>query len=676
MTTTNQSIDAGRLQELLSPPQPDPADPDTWLVQPMEDIQKDAAVAPEGPLIIMGGSGTGKSLTLRNRAIHLVKAGADPSTIAMLTFNARAGLRLRQEMSHAIGADPMTVGFFIGTMHKYCSSMLRQAGWKHAGLKPTFSICDQEQSVTLLTEISSQDNPDEPPSLRHLDILNILQWISYNESVDQSGRKPAPEPLWVHLAEEYALAKRRQNLVDFTDLLVYARDVFVQNPSLRQAYSSIRSRNLLVDEFQDLTPLNYQLIRLMTGPTKSVSIALDPNQSIYQWRGASPDLMQQFLFDYPEAEKKGLTINHRTSAAVMRAWRKMANHGDMNGLIDDYQMSLRPGGQKPEEVCVPGTAASQYAEIGRKIKEMIDQDQYAADQIAVLARRKSTIDRITAPIDNLDIPYTVLGADQNQKDPNEQCITAMLTLAINPDNAWALRKGADCNVLNRRRNLNNIIARDIQQTAQARSVNLVEAAAVVRENTHEDTSIHQQLTYAINTWQTLQEMLADPGADTATLIQTVHDEMFRHGVGRRQRQLAPPVAKMLTIAGRSDRAASPNMDPRQKLSLFLENIANATNSDEESEENKDPFSHSRGVTIATMHAGKGLQWPVVIIADCAAHIIPGENTRPNTTRMMEEQRLFYVAVTRAEDLLLLYWSQQDESGSEAAPSPFLDTLLS
>ena len=675
MTSTNQPIDASRLQEILSPSKPVPTEPHTWIIDPMEDVQKDAAVAPEGPLIIMGGSGTGKSRCLRNRSLHLVKAGADPSTVTMLTFNARAALRLRQDMSHSIGADPMEVGFFIGTMHKYCSTMLRQAGWQYAGISPAFSICDQEQSITLMTEISSKENPEAPPPLKHIDILNILQWISYNESVNEQDLRPAQESSWVQLAEEYAIEKRRQNLLDFTDLLVVARDVFQQNPSLRQAYNTIRSRNLLVDEFQDLTPLNYQLIRMMVGPTKSISIALDPNQSIYQWRGANTDLVNQFMFDYPDSEKKGLAINHRTSAAVMRSWRRMANHENMAGLIDDHQMSLRPGGQKPEDFCIPGTASNQYSEISKNIREMIDKDEFNADQIAILARRKSTIERLVNYIDTRDIPYNILGSDQGEKDPNEQCITAMLILAINPENAWALRKGADCNVMNRRRNLNNAIARQIQKIALEQKINLVNATEIMRQNIHEDTSIYQQLTYTIDTWTKLQSMLQDPDTQTNELIQTVHDEMFRAAIGRRQRQIAPPIAKMLTMAERSDRSATVTMTTKQRLGQFLETMANATNADEESEENQDPFIHSRGVTISTMHASKGLQWPVVFIADCAAHIIPGEKVRPNSVRMMEEQRLFYVAVTRAEDRLLLYWSQQDELGSESEPSPFLDTLL-
>ena len=124
------TVSAAEIAALLHPAEPDPSDPDTWLIQPMEDVQRAAATAPEGPLVIMGGSGTGKSRTLENRALQLAKAGASPNNIAIITFNARAAHRLRYELSRCIGADPVNLGFFIGTMHKYCSTLLRQAGWK------------------------------------------------------------------------------------------------------------------------------------------------------------------------------------------------------------------------------------------------------------------------------------------------------------------------------------------------------------------------------------------------------------------------------------------------------------------------------------------------------------------------------------------------------------------
>ena len=179
-----------RINSLLNPPQPDPEDPNTWRIQPMEDVQRAAATAPEGPLVIIGGAGTGKSRVLENRTIHLAKAGASPTNIAVITFNARAALRLRGELSPALGADPANLGFFIGTMHKYCSVLLRQAGWRHVGINPAFTICDQEQSATLLEEVIARDAPDQPPRYSQTQLHNILRWFDLNRSLDDGDEVP------------------------------------------------------------------------------------------------------------------------------------------------------------------------------------------------------------------------------------------------------------------------------------------------------------------------------------------------------------------------------------------------------------------------------------------------------------------------------------------------------
>ena len=644
----------------------------------MEEVQKDAAGAPEGPLVIMGGSGTGKSTTLENRSIELVKAGADPNTISIITFNARAATRIRQEMGRAIGADPIEVGFFIGTLHKYCSIMLRQSGWRYAGISPSFSICDSDQSIAILTELSTLKDENNrtqgQPTLKQSDINAILQWISYNLSVRPENQRPPREPMWQEYANAYEIEKRRQNLVDFNDLLLLTRDVFRQNRNLRDAYNNIRSRNVIIDEFQDHTPLNYEIIKMMIGPTRSITVALDPNQSIYQWRGASSDIIDLFMMDFPDAQRRGLTINHRTSAAVMRTWRNMAKSEQMPGLIDDYQISLRPGGQRPEQIDIEGSPNFQYAAIAEHVRNLIDSEQFQSEDIGILSRRRYGIERISEQLDARDIPHTILGDDQVERDPNQECVLAMLNLSVNPTNTWALRKAADCNVTKKRRNLNNIISRDIQTTALENNINLVEASEIIRGKINQDNAIYLQLDYTIKTWRELQEMM-DANMRTSEMIRFVYDEMFRHGAGRKQRQISPQITKILTTAERTDRASSANVDARQRISLFLEGVANSTNPDEESEENQDPFAHRKGVMLGTMHASKGLQWPVVFIADCNADIIPGENTRENSQRMMEEQRLFYVAVTRSEDRLYLYTSEKTTQGGETAPTPFLEPLL-
>lgn len=668
-------IDEMAINLLLNQGEPDPQDPDTWQPPPLEEVQEHAAFAPEGPLVILGGAGTGKSHTLLARAVGLARAGAPPGTICIITFNARASHRIQQQLSQIIGGDPAEAGFFIGTLHAYCSATLRQAGWKYCGILPSFSIWDQDQSLANLEQIVTEDNPDQPSPLMPNELARLLDWINRNACLPEAEHQPAPDASWLRYAESYQYQKRAQNSLDFTDLLVMTRDAFRQNSQLRNAYNSIRSRHLIVDEFQDLTHIQYELIRLMTGPTTSITIALDPNQSIYRWRGATPDLYQRFLYDYPEASRCGLSINHRTAASVMRSWRRLCRNDLMTGLVDDYQRALRPSGQKPEEICVPGTPHAQYTAIADHIKTVIDKGQHNPQQIAVLSRRKRSLPLLATHLDIKELPYRILGEADRDQDPDAQSVTAMLTLATNPKNSWALRKAADCNVLKKSRNFNHRITRDIQEYAQSNETDLIDAAAHIRSLLDRESAIHAELTYTIDTWQELQQLLDAPETGIAAMLQLIHDRLYQASTGRKQRQLSNAVMRLITLADRHDRISDIRHDTRQRTVAYLESLANASNPDEICEENQDPFHHGYGVTLSTIHGAKGLQWPVVFIADASDEVIPGQNVQAQTDRMEEEQRLFFVGVTRAEDQYYIYWSQQQEDGSEATPSRFIDPLL-
>ena len=131
----------------------------------------------------------------------------------------------------------------------------------------------------------------------------------------------------------------------------------------------------------------------------------------------------------------------------------------------------------------------------------------------------------------------------------------------------------------------------------------------------------------------------------------------------------PEMLRISTMADRNDRALPPSATGRQRVVTLLESFSNAAHPDEQSEDNQDPFRHQQGVTLGTIHSSKGLQWPVVFIADMADHIIPGKSADNNLARMEEEQRLMYVAVTRAEDQYYLYWATTTEDGGDAEPRP-------
>ena len=670
--TMTTQLDREAIEALFQPAEPRPDDPDTWRIPPLEEIQQNAAESPEGPLMILGGAGTGKSHTLLARKVMLAKAGAPPGTIATITFNARASRRIRLQLQEIVGGDPAELGFFTGTLHSYCSMMLRQAGWRACGIKPNFSIWDKDQSIATLQQIVAGDAGEGAGRLPS-ELENILEWINRNNTLRRDEQQPAEQEVWHAYAEAYEAEKRAQNSVDFTDLLVKAREALENDRRLREAYASVRTRHLIVDEFQDLTAIHYEIIRLMTGPTNSLTVALDPNQSIYGWRGAAPDLMDRFRYDYPDVRMCGLTINHRTAASVMRSWRTMAQHEGMTGLVDDYQRALRPANRRPEERAVAGNPTRQYVQIANDIKEMIDKGEYKPEDFAVLIRRRKGLETLALAIDNLKLPYNIVGGEEEEKDADAQAIVAMLTLATNPQNVWALRKGADCNTQKKYRNLNHRITRDIQKMAQENETNLIEAAKIIRSRIDHE-AIYAQLGYAIDTYEEIREMM-ERDTEVAQLITRIHGRMYEVSLGRQQNQMNPEVMKLLTLAQRSDRDADERFDTERRTVAFLERLANAADPEQESDENSDPTALRNGITLATIHSSKGLQWPVVMIADLEEGEIPGSKTKDGTPRIEEEQRLLYVALTRAEDVYYLYWPEQKEDGSRGAPCRFIDALM-
>ena len=223
-----------------------------------------------------------------------------------------------------------------------------------------------------------------------------------------------------------------------------------------------------------------------------------------------PEMFKRFTYDYNHTQVKGLSINHRTSARIMRAWRTMARNPLMTGIFDDGQTGLRPGGQPPREICVEGLAPAQYAAIAEHIQRLIDDEGYQPKDIAILSRRRDTIGRMSTQLDSRDIPYLIIGEHPGRADPNAECITAMLTLAVNPSNTWAFRKAADCNVTRQNRNLNHVISRNVREAAQVADSNLIDAARSVMAQMNTDNDIYMQINYAVETWNGVQQMLEHP----------------------------------------------------------------------------------------------------------------------------------------------------------------------
>ena len=665
-------------------PTPNPWDPNTWLEMALDPMQKKAAYLEPGPELILGGVGTGKTHTLLGRAAHLVRSGIDAGEIAIITSNAWTAQDARVRLLSVIGRDPAEVDLYVGTLHDFCLSRLLRI---HAVSIPTlpknFSVWTPGQCLAALAQIVKADCPDQTGRMGYADLAQILDWISMNAESSTEHWTPPPRDQWNAYAAAYRHEKQAQDSLDLTDLLVATRDALSENESLQYACAWSLTRHLLVDNFEDVSSLQYSLIQLMIGPEKSVCVAMDPNQRVRRWGSVLPNTYECFTTDYAKTTVLRLQINHRTSRSIMQSWRKLAQHNKMIGLEDDSQQSLRPERMRPKMIAVEGTPQDQYRRIASDIKGLVDARTFGADDIAILARRRTSLLRIGPHLEAVGIPFTTIGDFAGTSEPEVQPVLGMLTLAVNPKNVWAFRKAGSHTSNRSHRNLNPRIVREVRSIARHFDNDLIKAAAQFRTNLPPNSTAHEELSRIIELYEELRHMMATAGTRVAATLELVHRQLHRAGADRESPPPSDGMRRLMTWAKYIDETTAtgstfPNDDATNDVRSaplnFLYKMANGTDIDRLSSAGGET-PPGRGVSLATMDTSKGMEWPAVIVADVADHIVPGDHTNDGDAFMAVEQRLFYSAVTRAANWYALYWSGQRADGNDAAPCRFIKLML-
>ena len=685
-----------RLADLLNPQPPEPSDPDTWLHWPLEDYQQQPAYMDPGPALILGGAGTGKTHALLGRAIHLARSGVDPGSMVIIAPSAWAAQDMRVRLFPIIGCDPADVDLYVGTLQDFClTKFLRPYAASLPTLPQHFSMWTRGQSLAALARIVDSNPQNRTARRRHADPAPILEWITANAQLSPGQRAPAPRDEWDRYAAAYRREKEAQDSLDHADLLVATRDVLLENTDLREAYASILTRHLLVDNFEDVSPLQYELIRLMSGPEQSVCVAMDPNQSVGRWSSGAQTLIDRFMTDYTGAMGYTIPINHRTSASIMASWRGL--HRAMTALVDDLQRELRPQNRLPDAIAVDGTPQDQYRRIANDVRRLVEEGTFEPDQIAILARRRQSLLRMRPHLEAVGVPFTAIGDFIGTSDREVQPVLAMLTLAVNPKNVWAFRKAGNRAPDPFRRDVNARIVSEVRSAAERLDINLIEAAIHVRGDLPPDSTAHENLSHIIDVYHELQRMMATGDACVAAMLELVHHQIHRED------RASPPnsddmtrlmawardcddTARAMSLFSADHGNGPAPVNVRSPLLDFLDRMADGIDIPRlpvKGEETPVPRRFSpewrpadrRGISLATIDMSKGLEWPAVLVADASDHIIPGRGADDDPAMMAVEQRLFYSALTRAADWYALYWPRRRDDGTEATPCRFIKPLF-
>jgi DNA helicase-2/ATP-dependent DNA helicase PcrA len=648
---------------LASPDTSRPVDPDPdaeqRILQGLNAEQRKAVQATDGPVMIIAGPGSGKTRTLTHRIAYLLAAGkAKPHEIIALTFTNKAAREMRQRVQRLVG--DRTRGMWVGTFHASFARLLRMEGDK-IGYSKDFSIYDTDDSTRIVKQEMERLNLN-PDTIRPRGIQRMISSAKTQmvrpEAYRNMARGPKQEAA-ARVYPGYEKALRRANAMDFDDLLLKPLTLFDQHPDVLTKYQN-RWRYLHIDEYQDTNHTQYSLAKRLAATHKNLCVVGDDAQSIYSFRGADITNILSFERDYPNATTVRLERNYRSTKTILRLADSIIEHND-----NQLDKSLWTDNAQGEHVSVMEAMSEkdEAQKIERRIRDLHAREGLSYDDFAVLYRTNAQSRAIEEALRKENVPYRVIGGTSFYQRREIKDVLAYLKLIVNPNDTASLQR-----VINTpRRGIGNKTQERLQAYANENGISLWQAVEEVESidtlGTRAENAVgsfrHLIARYLSKVDTAPADELARDLVQDAGLLRELRKEHTRENLVRWEnvQELLSAVAEYVA----SDETAT--------LSTFLQDVALLTDQDDEPD--------AEQVTLMTLHASKGLEFPVVFIAGLEEGLFPLERAAQEPEELEEERRLFYVGATRAEQRLYLSWARSRYRYGDrqsATRSRFLDEV--
>jgi DNA helicase-2/ATP-dependent DNA helicase PcrA len=638
--------------------------------------QREAALHRDGPLLILAGAGSGKTRVITYRIAHLIGDGhAEPGQVLAVTFTNKAAQEMRERVESLIGDDAQ--GVWLSTFHALCARLLRREAPKIA-LSRDFVIYDSSDQVAVVKQALRELNIDDkfvPPRMALSRISHAKNRMegpdSLRGSFDIRGEQVAK------VYEKYILALRDANALDFDDLLLKTVELFETSEQVRDFYSR-KFRYVMVDEYQDTNRPQYLLIKRLAQAYRNLAVVGDPDQSIYKWRGADLKNILDFETDFPEAKTVRLEQNYRSTQVILDAASAVISQN--RNRKDKRLWTDRKGGSKI--VYFRGNDELEEADfITRSIKAQRQED--VRSLMAVLYRTNAQSRAIEDSLMREAIPYKIIGGVRFYERKEIKDALAYLKLIMNPHDDVSLRR------------VINVPARGVGKGVMD-SLNAIDPEAVIADAPPLLAAGLQEVSSARSLWAkavyAVDESKLTPRA-TASL-RAFRDLIVNLAEAARQDTVSIVIGKMLDQTGylqalRDENSEEANdrienlmelvsaardyesHDPEASLGGFVDRLSLLSETDEES------GNREARVWLMTMHAAKGLEFPLVVIAGLEEGLFPHSRSADNEEEIEEERRLCYVGLTRAERKLILTSAARRRVFGEyqsTEPSRFLDEI--
>ncbi len=634
----------------------------------MDDLttnQRAAVEHVDGPLLILAGPGSGKTRVVTRRIAHLVnEAGVHPRNILAITFTNKAA----GEMSERVRQLLPNSKLWVSTFHKYCARLLREYG-ELVGLNPSFSILDtsdQKQAMKLVMQELDYDTTHYTPNkIRHR-ISNLKNDLITPEMFVEHCDTSVGDHLQTVVKRVYPAYQKwllEANSVDFDDLLLHAAMLLNENEELRKELD-FRNKYILVDEYQDTNMTQYKIVSAMSQINPNLCVTGDPDQSIYGWRGAKIENILRFERDYLSAKTIRLEENFRSTQSILRSADSLIVYNSQRKAKS--LISQKPQGD-PVKLLMFTDSQTEAEGISLIIREMIDAGDYNWSQIAVFYRVNALSRQLEMAMMRHRIPCQVVASTAFYDRTEVKDLLAYLRLIDNP-----LDQTAFFRVVNKPlRGLGKTSQNRLFRFAELNNLTLLQACA----RAYDVPQLSKAAATKFRAFATLIEnlSLADAGSVGELLHELIEKTRFTYAwdgsSDEGDRDRLANVEELIAAARLYDSIAG----DEKSLQGFLEQTALVNETDWIDDD-------AGRVTLMSLHAAKGLEFPVVFIVGVEEGLIPHErSTRDNSTHaeFEEERRLLFVGMTRAQELLYLTESKVRSMHGKSMPtirSPFIQEL--
>lgn len=641
------------------------------LLENLNKEQVEAVKTTKGPLLILAGAGSGKTKVLTTRIAYMIQNGVRPRNILAVTFTNKAAKEMKERIGKIIGEDTVKY-MWVGTFHGICGRILRENIDKYntvtgKNLDKNFTIYDDSDTNQIITRAIKKLNLDDKVYQTKLvkSVISNAKNKMQDATTFATYARDFKSQKIASVYEEYEKTLNANNAIDFDDMLMLTVKLLEQNEDVRKLYYE-RFQHIMVDEYQDTNLAQYRLVNMLytnmkeeIPPERSLCVVGDVDQSIYSWRGADFTIIMNFQKDYKNTKLIKLEQNYRSTAHILNAANSVIENNDER--LDKVLYSNKGDGEKLSYY-IASDEADEANYIISNIKRTANGNY---NKFAILYRTNNQSRALEEACMATGLPYRIYGGTKFYDRAEVKTVLCYLKLINNTDDSQSLRR-----VINiPKRGIGDTTMQNLTKFANERDISLYEAIKICEQSelnskTQSKLKDFANLIYKFQQAKdsyTLKEfvtlVIEKSGYLAELQTKAANDPEYQDDINNLQ--------ELVNVAEEFVPEEEDNI-----LGEFLQQVALVSDLDSMDEE-------TNNITMMTLHAAKGLEFPVVFIAGMDEGIFPSQRTLQVPSEVEEERRLMYVGITRAEEKLYLVSAKRRQTWGEYKyynPSRFIEEI--